>query len=97
MNTDQLQLQLMEAVSHHFDKDAIRPGILTSRLRNGKVYASVVRYGKQFTGGKKVVCKAQGTELKDVLKELSVEFLNTVALTPSPVDTLKELVSEKKK
>lgn len=97
MNTEQLQTQLMQAVAYHFDKDAVRPGVVTSSLRNGKIYASVVRYGKQFSGGKQVVAKAQGTELKEVLTSLSTEFLATVATKPSPVEALKQLVSDKKK
>jgi hypothetical protein len=97
MNTEQLQTQLMQAVAYHFDKDAIRPGVVTSSLRNGKIYASVVRYGKQFSGGKKVVVKASGSELKEVLTTLSTEFLSTIAGTPSPVDALKSLVSDKPK
>ncbi len=97
MNTEQLQTQLMQAVAYHFDKDAIRPGVVTSSLRNGKIYASVVRYGKQFTGGKQVVCKVQGADLKDVLTDLSVEFLSTVAVKSNPVESLKQLVADKKK
>jgi hypothetical protein len=97
MNTEQLQTQLMQAVAYHFDKDAVRPGVVTSSLRNGKIYASVVRYGKQFSGGKQVVAKAQGTELKEVLTTLSTEFLTAVASKPSPVEALKQLVSDKKK
>lgn len=97
MNTEQLQTQLMQAVAYHFDKDAIRPGVVTSSLRNGKIYASVVRYGKQFSGGKKVVVKASGSELKEVLTTLSTEFLTSIAGTPSPVDALKSLVTDKSK
>lgn len=98
MNTEQLQTQLMQAVSHHFDKDAVRPGVVTSSLRNGKIYASVVRYGKQFSGGKQVVAKVQGTELKEVLLELSTKFLDTIDHKPTnPVDSLKQLVSDKSK
>lgn len=97
MNTEQLQTQLMQAVAYHFDKDAIRPGVVTSSLRNGKIYASVVRYGKQFSGGKKVVVKASGSELKEVLTTLSTEFLSAIAGTPSPVDALKSLVTDKPK
>lgn len=97
MNNTDLQTQLMQAVSYHFDKDAIRPGVVTSSLRSGKIYASVVRYGKQFVGGKQVVAKAQGDELKEVLTNLSQAFLATVSPAPNPVESLKKLVSDKAK
>lgn len=96
MNTEQLQTQLMQAIAYHFDKDAIRPGVVTSSLRNGKIYASVVRYGKQFSGGKQVVAKAQGRELSEVLTSLSAEFLSTIT-KDNPVEGLKQLVTEKSK
>lgn len=97
MDTEQLHTQLMQAVSFHFDKDAIRPGVVTSSLKSGKIYASVVRYGKQFPGGKQVVAKAQGKTVSEVLTSLSSEFLSVITPKNNPVENLKQLVSEKKK
>ena len=96
MDTEQLHTQLMQAVSYHFDSDAIRPGVVTSSLKSGKIYASVVRYGKQFPGGKQVVAKAQGSNLGEVLVSLSTEFLDAITPKNNPVEGLKKIVSDKK-
>jgi len=98
MSTDQLHVQLMQAISWHFDKDAIRPGVVTSSLRSGKIYSSIVRYGSQFSGGKKVVVKSTGSDLKEVLVDLSNQFLATLDNSlKNPIDHLKDLVSDKSK
>lgn len=91
---DQLLDNLIKAVSYTFSKDAIRPGVLISILRDGSIYSSVVRYGSGdgYKSGKKVVCKCTAATVEDAAKGLSSEFLKTIDSKPNPIDSLKELL-----
>ena len=55
-NTNMLDL-LAKAVSFTFKDDKTSPGIV-SELRNGKWYASVVRYTKGFAKDKQIAFKS---------------------------------------
>lgn len=95
LNTEQLLSHLTEAVSYTYRKDATSPGVLVSSLKDGTIYASIVRYGNSFPKGKKVVCKANGQAIGTVIIKLTGEFLAQVGLEKNPVDSLRELVSTK--
>jgi hypothetical protein len=91
---DQLLSGLSKAVSYTFRKDGTRPGVLVSTLRDGSVYASVVRYGSGdgFKNGKLVVCKVNASDVETAIKSLSDEFLKIAQPDPNPIDVLRTLV-----
>ena len=88
-NTSNLLTQLSKAVSYAYKKDATSPGVVFSHLRDGQVYASVVRYGSEFTKGKQVVCNVYATDADTALIKLSETFLNKVVAEPNPIDALR--------
>jgi len=91
---DQLLVSLSKAVSYTFIKDGTCPGVVVSTLRNGSIYASVVRYGsgEGFKNGKLVVCKCEASDVDTALKSLSDKFLKIAQPEPNPVDILRNLV-----
>lgn len=91
---DQVLATLTKAVSYTFRKDAICPGVLFSTLKNGSIYASVVRYGTGdgFKNGKSVVCKVNASDVETALTSLSKEFLSAVQQEPNPIDALRDMV-----
>lgn len=96
-NLDQLLADLTEAVSYSFLEDATRPGVLVSKLKDGSVYASVVRYGSKFSRGKQVVCKCKGVDLPTTVTMLANDFLTVVLASPrvkNPLDVLKETLED---
>lgn len=91
--TEQLLENLTKAVAYAYRKDGTSPGVLISNLKDGSVYASIVRYGKDFPKGKQVVCNANATTVPSALSSLSKKFLTQVVITKNPIDALKELVN----
>ena len=94
--SDQLLQSLSKAVSYTFRKDGTSPGVLVSTLKDGSVYASIVRYGAGvgFKSGKKVVCKCNASDVETALKSLTDEFLKVAQPEPNPLDKLRELVGK---
>jgi hypothetical protein len=90
---DQLLANLTDAVSYSYLEDATRPGVLVSRLKDGQVYCSVVRYGSKFSRGKHVVCKCTGPDLSTAVATLANDFL-AVALSAPPVKNPLEVLKE---
>lgn len=90
----ELLTKLTKAVSYAFRKDATCPGVLFSTLKDGSVYASIVRYGNDdgFKNGKKVVCKVSASDAETALNALSKEFLKTAQQEPNPIDVLRSMV-----
>lgn len=97
LTVDQLLGQLTKAVSYAYKKDGTSPGVLVSNLKSGKVYASIVRYGKDFPNGKKVVCNVTSDSVVSAISLLTGKFLTTVTVDKNPIDSLKDLVSNKGK
>lgn len=84
--------KLSRAVSYAYKEDAICPGIVISTLKNGSVYASVVRYGNDegFRNGKKVVCKCTSSDIESAILVLSDIFLDYLGETTNPIEILRE-------
>jgi len=95
MEFEKLLEKLTKAVSYTYVTDSICPGVLFSTLKNGSVYASIVRYGNQFDNGKLVVCKVRASDHISALTGLTQEFLS-LSVTPvkNPVDELNDFVNE---
>lgn len=96
MDTFEILLtKLNKAVSYRFVEDVICPGVLFSTLKNGTIYASVVRYGREFDNGKLVVCKVKASDHMSALIGLTQEFLseNSVQVR-NPLDELTDFVEE---
>lgn len=95
---DNLLENLSKAVSYTFRKDGTRPGVLVSTLRNGHIYASVVRYGsgEGFKSGKMVVCKCTASDVTAAISGLSEQFLNITQPEPNPVDILRTSIQRGK-
>lgn len=85
---------LIRAVAYTFNEDATRPGVIISSLRDGSVYASVVRYGKGegFKNGKLVVCKVNMSDVNSALTLLSEEFLKVTRPKLNPIDELRSIL-----
>lgn len=96
-NTETLLKTLTKAVVFKYQNDPTTPGVTVASLRNGKFYASVVRYDGAIATGKKVVCNATADSIPDALKAVATKFLGTVKQGPkNPVDELDELVKDSK-
>ncbi len=90
--SDQLMVKLTEAVTYKFGDDKTAPSIITSKLKKGGSYCSVVRYGGPFARDKKVICKATAADLTSALKELATKFVALAVEPKNPVQELTELV-----
>lgn len=96
---ESLLTQLSAAVSFFYKEDAICPGIVISTLRNGQIYASVVRYNSAWVSHKKVVCHVSKSSLPEALDSLSKLFIdhtNQSKAPTNPLDVLKAAVVNKK-
>jgi len=89
MSTNNLLSQLSQAVSFSFPDDPTRPGIVISSLKDGQVYASVVRYGAKFVKGKQVVCSVYADSLDSAVTKLGESFLIKVQAPTNPIDVLR--------
>jgi hypothetical protein len=90
MNT--LLSDLSKAVSYAFRTDATCPGVLVSTLKDGNIYASIVRYGNGdgFKNGKKVVCKCNSVDVETAISDLSDLFLLHLGEPDlNPIDSLR--------
>lgn len=96
-NTQTLLETLTKAIVFKYSTDLTAPGVTVSSLKNGKYYASVVRYTGAIAAGKQVVCKATSDTLNGALKAVATQFLGTVKQAPkNPVDELSDLVKSAK-
>lgn len=98
-DSEKLLTQLSAAVSFFYKDDAICPGVVISTLKNGLVYASVVRYNPAWHAHKKVVCHVSQTNLSEALNSLSrlfVEHTNQSKTPTNPLDALKATVANKR-
>jgi len=87
---DTLLNDLSKAVSYAFRKDATCPGVLVSTLKDGSIYSSVVRYGKEFKSGKQVVCKCVASDVDTALSGLTNAFLDSLKTDPvNPIEVLR--------
>lgn len=80
--------KLTKAVCFTFNKDATRPGVTISHLRNGSYYCSIVRHLKT---GKLVVLKSSKPSLQEVLTDVSSMFLETYKVRDPMQDLLEAL------
>jgi hypothetical protein len=93
-NTSSLLESLAEAVSYTFKDDAVKPGIVSSKIKDG-FYASIVRYGSLYPKGKLVVCKTVQSSLDAAYRELTHSFLKDHAKkTINPIDKLKAFLND---
>ncbi len=91
----ELLVKLSKAASYAFKDDATAPGVLVSHLKDGRVYASVVRYGAKFPRGKMVVCNVYSDDFDAALKTLSELFLAKVSVAPTnPLEDLRVSVGK---
>lgn len=94
MESEKLLVALSSAVSYTFKEDAVCPGVLVSTLKDGSIYASVVRYNVDGKG-KKVVCKTNAISIPDAIKQLSKAFLDLPnKRAKNPIDTLSDLIGK---
>ena len=94
MNVEQLLNKLSKAVSYTYRKDGTCPGVLISTLKDGDVYISIVRYGKEYPNGKKVVCKYQSSNLKTSLMMVSKLFIESSIQEQNPIESLRNELIE---
>ena len=89
----ELLKKLSKAVSYTFRKDGTCPGVLVSTLKDGSIYASVVRYGSGdgFKNGKMVVCKSVAPDIDTAISNLSDQFLDGFTVEPNPVEALRQI------
>jgi len=81
-------------VSFAFKEDSTSPGVVVSSLKDGRVYASVVRYGTKFSKGKQVVCSVYANNLDSAVSKLSESFLANVPVSTNPIDTLRNALKK---
>jgi hypothetical protein len=88
---NELLKDLSKAVSYAFRKDGTCPGVLVSTLKDGNIYASIVRYGSgdDFKGGKKVVCKCVASDVETAISGLATSFLENIGKEENPIDVLR--------
>ena len=88
----ELLKKLSKAVSYTFRKDGTCPGVLVSTLKDGSIYASVVRYGSGdgFKNGKMVVCKSVASDVDLALSSLADQFLDGAVLD-NPIEALRQI------
>jgi len=93
--SESLLLQLSKAASFAYKADGTCPGVVVSSLKDGQVYASVVRYSAKFPKGKQVVCNVYAGDLDSALVKLSELFLTKVDVPPTnPIETLRATVKK---
>lgn len=93
----QLLSKLSAAVSYQFVNDSVCPSVLVSTLKNGKIYASIVRYGDfkvvDYSGvrGKTVICNTTAASVEEALNNLATKFLYYIKYNKREVDPLEAL------
>lgn len=89
----ELLKKLSKAVSYTFRKDGTCPGVLVSTLKDGTIYASIVRYGSGdgFKNGKMVVCKSVASDVETAISSLSDQFLDGIVVELNPIEALRQI------
>jgi hypothetical protein len=93
MNTETMIELVAKALTFKFDKDKTAPGVLVSQLKNGKYYASAVRYKSAFGRDKEVAFKASGETISEAINGLAKMIVAGSEKPTNPVDELRDLVS----
>lgn len=83
--------KLTEAVSFVYKNDAVCPGIVISALKDKQIYASVVRYNKDWINGKMVVAAVKAPSANEAIVLLSKRFVECTTEVDLPTDPLQVL------
>lgn len=90
LSTETLIKSINEAIDFKFPKDMTAPGLLISKLRNGKAYVSVNRFKGPFGQDKEVVCASTQNSLADALKDVAAQIVADDTIARTPVDELRD-------
>jgi hypothetical protein len=89
ISIENLLQSIMEAVQFKFPNDPSAPGVLVSRLKNGEIYVSVVRFKAAFGKEKTVQYKAKEKTLGKALENIATQIVSdTVA--KNPIEQLRD-------
>jgi hypothetical protein len=92
--TMKLLTMLLQAVHAEYPQDKCRPGLVLSYLaRDGKFYASIVRYRGEMGEGKHVILARTETTAADALTKLAEDFVGFQDAKPR----LREFLAEAQK
>ena len=90
MNVELLMKKLTAAITYSFPTDGTAPGLVLSSLKDGRSYASIVRY----IGADKIVVKnAYGSCFKDCLLELA-RYVENLDKQKNPIDELRDFLQD---
>lgn len=67
---------LLRVIQQMWPTDPSAPGVVLSRLSNGKFYGSIVRYSERYGGEKSVVFKTQQETLAEVARALAQRLVD---------------------
>jgi len=94
MSVEGLIALITDAIQYKFKGDKTAPGLTIAKLRNGEMYASVVRFSAPFGKDKMVEYKAAGTSLLSVLYDVAQQIVKA-EVSVNPVDELSRYMSSK--
>lgn len=80
---------ITEAIQFKFSSDPSSPGVLVSKLRNGEVYVSVVRFMAAFGKDKEVAYKAKETTLLAALENVAKQIVSDNTTKRNPLEELR--------
>lgn len=87
---EELMEKLTAAVSFKYKESHPAPSVLTSKLPNGKFYASVVKYSSHTD--KDVMHKSTRDTLRECVEDLAEQLLATTVVKRNPMDELSDFV-----
>jgi hypothetical protein len=89
---DTLLELITAAVQFKFASDPSAPGVLVSKIRNGNIYVSVLRFMSPFGKDKEVAYKAEEKSLLLALESVALQIVAQDRLYRNPMDDLREYV-----
>ena len=92
MSVEGLIALITDAIQYKFMTDKSAPGLTIAKLKNGEMYASVVRFNAPFGKDKRVEYKAHGSNLIMVLRSVAQQIVDGEAIQ-NPVDQLSHYLT----
>lgn len=87
---------ITDAIQYKFADDKSAPGLTISKLKNGDVYVSVVRFGSYFGKDKMVEYKARSTNLMTSLMDVACQIIEDQEETNPIAQLSKHLFTTEK-
>ena len=84
---------LVTAVEYRFPNDPSSPGVIVSKIKNGRYYVSIVRYTEAYGQGKTMIHQATEENLLTALEQITHQFIFLNENKGNPFEELKKYIA----